>query len=79
MEADTGLWLMPVQYERTARAAGNAQMALRTYFDISQAESYSLLRQSKPLVIISDSEETLSLLTKRKFIHCLQHNIVYYM
>jgi len=24
MEADTGLWLKPVQYERTARAAGNA-------------------------------------------------------
>ncbi|MFC0516236.1 hypothetical protein ACFFGT_18585 [Mucilaginibacter angelicae] len=24
MGADTGLWLMPVQYERTARAAGNA-------------------------------------------------------
>jgi hypothetical protein len=22
--ADTGLWLMPVQYERKARAAGNA-------------------------------------------------------
>ncbi|QTE35250.1 hypothetical protein J3L18_19110 [Mucilaginibacter gossypii] len=24
--ADTGLWLMPVQYERIARAAGNAHI-----------------------------------------------------
>jgi hypothetical protein len=27
MEADTGLWLMPVQYERTARAEGNARIS----------------------------------------------------
>ncbi|MCQ6959959.1 hypothetical protein [Mucilaginibacter aquariorum] len=26
--ADTGPWLMPVQYERKAWAAGNAQMAM---------------------------------------------------
>jgi hypothetical protein len=26
MAVDTGLWLMPVEYERTARAAGNAQI-----------------------------------------------------
>jgi hypothetical protein len=25
IEADTGLWLRPVQYERIARAAGNAR------------------------------------------------------
>jgi hypothetical protein len=28
MGADTGLWLMPVQYEQTARAAGNAIIVL---------------------------------------------------
>ncbi|WP_162996301.1 hypothetical protein [Mucilaginibacter celer] len=32
IEADTGLWLRPVQYERKARAAGNTlvQLAVRS-------------------------------------------------
>ena len=29
MAADTGLWLRPAQYERTARAAGNARIELK--------------------------------------------------
>jgi hypothetical protein len=33
METDTGPWLMPVQYECTARAAGIAQLLIKDFWN----------------------------------------------
>jgi hypothetical protein len=41
MVADTGLWLRPVQYERTARAAGNAIIIyIRFWFACEEIASF---------------------------------------
>jgi len=41
--ADTGLWIMPVQYERIAWAGGNAQIISETFARFVYSPGYAAL------------------------------------
>jgi len=60
MVADTGLWLRPVQYERTARAAGNAQHITNVYQMINNNSNNQLLSIKQLLNIIHYMHQSLT-------------------